>query len=83
MHIHSSSQFKILFRIPTDVPTWGIKFKEELFTPDRLLKKKYNNYLQSTIVDDVGHFPAMEHAQILANDIYNAVATFQQFHRTK
>ncbi|CAB3220908.1 unnamed protein product [Arctia plantaginis] len=79
-YIHETDEID---RIPTDVPTWGIKFKEELCTPDRLLKKKYKNYLQSTVVEDVGHFPAIEHPQILADDIYNAVAAFRLFHGKK
>ncbi|CAH0714980.1 unnamed protein product, partial [Brenthis ino] len=67
--------------IPTQVPTWGIKFKHELtFQPDCVLKLKYKNYLHSTIVDDGGHFAALENPEILANDIFQAVDTFREFH---
>ncbi|XP_023939567.2 juvenile hormone epoxide hydrolase [Bicyclus anynana] len=70
-----------LDEIPTDVPTWGIKFKHELvFHPDCMLKLKFKNYLHSTIVEDGGHFAAMENPDILATDIFDAVDTFLQFH---
>lgn len=67
--------------IPTDVPTWGIKFKHELqFHPDCILRMKYKNYLQSTVVEDGGHFAALEMPDVMANDIYQAVDTFVEFH---
>ncbi|GBP41382.1 Juvenile hormone epoxide hydrolase [Eumeta japonica] len=67
--------------IPTLVPTWGIKFKYELsFTPDWILKMKYKNYLQSTNVEDGGHFAAFENPEIMAKDIFDAVETFEEFH---
>ena len=72
---------KHYYRIPTEVPTWGIKFKYELvFQPDWILKLKYKNYLHSTIVEDGGHFAALENPEIMATDIYQAVDTFRQFH---
>ncbi|CAH2241553.1 jg25532 [Pararge aegeria aegeria] len=70
-----------LDEIPTDVPTWGIKFKHDLvFHPDSMLKLKFKNYLHSTIVEDGGHFAAMENPDILATDIFEAVDMFLQFH---
>lgn len=67
--------------IPTQVPTWGIKFKHELmYQPDFVLKLKYKNYLRSTVVEDGGHFAAMENPQIMADDIFEAVDTFRDFH---
>ncbi|XP_041972509.1 juvenile hormone epoxide hydrolase-like [Aricia agestis] len=67
--------------IPTNVPTWGIKFKHELaFYPDCVLKLKYKNYLHSTVVEDGGHFAALEMPDVLADDIFEAVDTFQLFH---
>lgn len=69
-----------LFRIPTEVPTWGIKFKHELaFQPDCILKLKYKNYLHSTIVEDGGHFAAFEMPDVMADDIFEAVKTFRDF----
>ncbi|KAI5644606.1 glutathione peroxidase domain-containing protein [Phthorimaea operculella] len=66
--------------IPTPVPTAGIKFKHDLiFTPDVILKLKYTNYLRSTIVEDGGHFAAMELPHILADDVYEAVQEFKHF----
>ncbi|XP_059056212.1 juvenile hormone epoxide hydrolase-like [Achroia grisella] len=70
-----------LDEIPTNVPTWGIKFKHELmFHPDSLLRLKYKKYLHSTIVEDGGHFAALEMPDILADDIYKAVDTFIEYH---
>ncbi|CAH2058150.1 unnamed protein product, partial [Iphiclides podalirius] len=70
--------------IPTTVPTWGIKFKNELiYHPDFILKMKYKNYLQSTVVEDGGHFAAFENPHIMAKDIFQAVDTFRQFHYDK
>lgn len=68
-------------RIPTEVPTWGIKFKHDVvFHPDSLLKLKFKNYLHSTVVEDGGHFAAMENPDLLAADVFQAVDTFLQFH---
>lgn len=73
-------QMMLTDQIPTEVPTWGIKFKHELsFFPDCILKLKYKNYLQSTVVEDGGHFAAMEMPDVLANDIFKAVETFRDF----
>ncbi|CAG9792383.1 unnamed protein product [Diatraea saccharalis] len=67
--------------IPTDVPTWGIKFKHELlFFPDCLLRLKYKNYLHSTMVEEGGHFAAFEMPDVMAKDIFEAVKTFREFH---
>ncbi|XP_038218066.1 juvenile hormone epoxide hydrolase-like [Zerene cesonia] len=66
--------------IPTDVPTWGIKFKHELITqPDIVLKLKYKNYLHTTVVDAGGHFAAFESPKILGQDILQAILTFREF----
>ena len=71
-------------RIPTEVPTWGIKFKHELqFQPDSILKLKYKNYLHSSVVEDGGHFAAMELPDVLADDIFDAVLMFRTFHGKK
>lgn len=71
-----------LDEIPTEVPTWGIKFKYELaFQPDCILKLKFKNYLHSTMVEDGGHFATMENPEIMSNDIFEAVNTFRQFHK--
>ncbi|KAJ2938737.1 hypothetical protein O0L34_g3349 [Tuta absoluta] len=70
--------------IPTPVPTACIKFKHDIiYTPDIVLKQKYTNYLQSTAVEDGGHFAAMEMPDILADDIFEAVGKFLEFHGNK
>ncbi|KAI8423656.1 hypothetical protein MSG28_012709 [Choristoneura fumiferana] len=70
-----------LDEVPTRVPVWGIKFKYELlYQPDALLKLKYKNYLHSTVVEDGGHFAALENPEILADDVFGAVEAFREFH---
>ncbi|XP_028158812.1 juvenile hormone epoxide hydrolase-like [Ostrinia furnacalis] len=65
--------------IPTTVPTWGLKFKNELmFHPDSVLHWKYTNYVRSTMVDGGGHFGALQYPQILADDVYDAVTVFRE-----
>ncbi|XP_063834181.1 juvenile hormone epoxide hydrolase-like [Ostrinia nubilalis] len=65
--------------IPTTVPTWGLKFKNELmFHPDSVLHWKYTNYVRSTMVDGGGHFGALQYPQILADDVYEAVSVFRE-----
>ncbi|XP_075985898.1 juvenile hormone epoxide hydrolase-like isoform X2 [Anticarsia gemmatalis] len=71
-----------LDRIPTKVPTWGLKFKNVLvYTPEQALQSKFINYLRTNHVADGGHFPAMELPQLLANDIHDAVAAFREFRK--
>ncbi|XP_050554345.1 juvenile hormone epoxide hydrolase-like [Spodoptera frugiperda] len=83
-HYTEYKQLLDLDRIPTDVPTWGIKFKHNLFfQPDSILRLKYRNYLHSSIVEDGGHFAAMELPDVLADDIFDAVDTFIKFHEEK
>ncbi|CAH0697360.1 unnamed protein product [Spodoptera exigua] len=83
-HYTEYKQLWVLDRIPTDVPTWGIKFKYNLcFQPDSILRLKYKNYLHSSIVEDGGHFAAMEMPDVLADDIFDAVDTFIRFHEEK
>lgn len=77
---NEKQNFLIFDRIPTNVPTWGIKFKYELmYQPDTALSFKYKKYLQSTVVEDGGHFAAMEYPELMAKDITQAVIKFQKF----
>ncbi|XP_050680539.1 juvenile hormone epoxide hydrolase-like [Leptidea sinapis] len=78
---HVNSKYgAIVSRIPTKVPTCGIKFKYELMTePDGILKLKYHNYLHTTVVDGGGHFAALESPAVLAKDILQAITTFREF----
>nr|UPI11570.1 juvenile hormone epoxide hydrolase-like 3 [Mythimna separata] len=79
--VEACDQLSVTDRISTSVPTWGIKFKHELiFQPDSILKLKYTNYLHSSVVEDGGHFAAMELPDVLADDIFDAVQMFRSFH---
>ncbi|CAH1641781.1 unnamed protein product [Spodoptera littoralis] len=83
-HYTEHMQLWTLDRVPTDVPTWGIKFKYNLcFQPDSILRLKYRNYLHSSIVEDGGHFAAMELPDVLADDIFDAVDTFIKFNEER
>nr|AIN34709.1 fatty alcohol acetyltransferase [Agrotis segetum] len=83
-YVEGYKQLMFTDRIPTEVPTWGIKFKHEIsFQPDSILKLKYKNYLHSSVVEDGGHFAAMELPDVLADDIFDAVHMFRTFHRKK
>ncbi|KAJ8708736.1 hypothetical protein PYW08_010118 [Mythimna loreyi] len=83
-YVEGYNQLSLTDRIPTKVPTWGIKFKHELvFQPDSILKLKYTNYLHSSVVEDGGHFAAMELPDVLADDIFDAVQMFRMFHGMK
>ncbi|KAI4471873.1 epoxide hydrolase 1-related [Holotrichia oblita] len=59
--------------IPITVPTACAKFKNELFyQSDELLKHKYTNLLQSSDIEDGGHFAALEVIDDLNQRLKNA-----------
>ncbi|XP_038218168.1 juvenile hormone epoxide hydrolase-like [Zerene cesonia] len=71
-----------LDQIPTPVPTSVMQAKNELaFEPEWILKTKYPNLLQATVLDDGGHFLAMELPDEFAKDVLNAIAKFRNWHR--
>ncbi|XP_013191898.2 juvenile hormone epoxide hydrolase [Amyelois transitella] len=73
-----------LEQIKTPVPTWALQAKHELFyQPPSFLKVKYTNLLNTTVLDDGGHFLAFELPQIFAEDVFKAVKAFREFHVKK
>ncbi|XP_028164043.1 juvenile hormone epoxide hydrolase-like [Ostrinia furnacalis] len=70
--------------IPTDVPTWSLRLKHEIFfTPEFILRWKYPNLLGTTTLEEGGHFAAFEKPVIFSDDIFKAVKQFQEFHKTR
>ncbi|KAG6446905.1 hypothetical protein O3G_MSEX004676 [Manduca sexta] len=70
-----------LAETPTPVPTWTIHAKNEImYQPPTLLKTKFPNLLNSTVLLNGGHFLALEMPEIFAEDVLKAVASFRQWH---
>ncbi|XP_011558628.3 juvenile hormone epoxide hydrolase [Plutella xylostella] len=67
--------------IKTPVPTWVLQAKHELFyQPASILRTKYTNLLNTTVLDHGGHFIAFEQPAILAQDVFTAVTEFRRWH---
>lgn len=79
--LHLSVVLHILytyFRIPTPVPTWGLRLKHEMFyAPDFILRWKYPN-LNTTTLDVGGHFAAFEKPKEFADDVFKAIKSFRE-----
>ncbi|XP_034826559.1 juvenile hormone epoxide hydrolase-like [Maniola hyperantus] len=75
--ITSHDTEEALTRIPTPVPTWGLRTKYDLIhQPDFILRWKYPNLVGVTNVDVGGHFASFEKPNEVADDIYKAVKNF-------
>ncbi|CAG4955195.1 unnamed protein product [Colias eurytheme] len=73
-----------LEQIPTQVPTFVTRAKNEIYhTSDIVLKKKYPNLLKVTDLEDGGHFLAMELPEVYAQDVLTAITTFRNWHKEK
>ncbi|KAJ2945016.1 hypothetical protein O0L34_g1912 [Tuta absoluta] len=82
--MNSKAKELMMADVPTPVPTWAIQAKHEIFyTPPWLLKKKYTNLLDTTVVDDGGHFFAFELPKVFSDDVFKAVKAFREFHKNK
>ncbi|XP_068624270.1 juvenile hormone epoxide hydrolase-like [Battus philenor] len=67
-----------LDEIPTPVPTWIVQAKNEIaFLPGWMLKSKFPNLVNETILDDGGHFLAMELPREFSSDVLNAIVAFR------
>ncbi|CAH2098061.1 unnamed protein product [Euphydryas editha] len=68
----------------TSVPTWALQAKNEFFyQPPIILKTKYVNLLGVTTLNEGGHFIALEMPQVFADDLFNAVKFFKEYHQIK
>ncbi|XP_047510618.1 juvenile hormone epoxide hydrolase-like isoform X2 [Pieris napi] len=71
-----------LDEIQTPVPTWVIQAKQEVtYVPGWILKFKYINLLNETILQDGGHFLAMELPEIFSKDVLKAIDAFRKWHK--
>ncbi|XP_041971935.1 juvenile hormone epoxide hydrolase-like isoform X2 [Aricia agestis] len=71
-----------LDEIPTPVPTWFIQPKYELtYFPMWMLKGKYPNIVGDTVLDDGGHFLALEMPELFSSDVIKAVGKFREYHQ--
>ena len=76
------TDYLIFFRIPTPVPTWTIHATDEiLYQSPTLLRLKFKNLLNSTVLDTGGHFLALEKPDVFADDVLNAIQEFRRWHR--
>ncbi|OWR46350.1 juvenile hormone epoxide hydrolase protein 4 [Danaus plexippus plexippus] len=68
---------QVLARIPTSVPTWGLRTKNDLFHQnDNIIRWKYPNLRGLTNLEVGGHFPAFEIPSEVASDIFKSVKKF-------
>nr|UPI11573.1 juvenile hormone epoxide hydrolase-like 6 [Mythimna separata] len=71
-----------VFAIPTPVPTWTIHARDEIFYQSpTILRLKFPNLLNSTVLDTGGHFLALEKPEVFADDVLNGIAAFRSWHR--
>ncbi|CAB3226255.1 unnamed protein product [Arctia plantaginis] len=67
-----------LDQIPTAVPTWGLQAHNEImYQPEGILKMKFTNIINLTVLDDGGHFLAFEMPQVFSQDVFKAVKAFR------
>ncbi|KAG6458412.1 hypothetical protein O3G_MSEX010852 [Manduca sexta] len=67
----------------TAVPTWGLQAKSELmYQPPALLRMKFTNLLNTTVLEDGGHFLAFELPQVFVEDVFRAVKAFREWHKS-
>ncbi|CAH0598206.1 unnamed protein product [Chrysodeixis includens] len=64
-------------RIPTPVPTWGLRLKNAFsYSPDFVLRWKYPNLVGTTSYDFGGQFIAFERPKEFVEDVFKAVKAF-------
>lgn len=83
INLHQSSS--IFISVPsyaTKVPTWAIQAKNEIsYQPPNILRTKFYNLLNVTVLDDGGHFLAFELPKVFTEDVFKAVKAFRVWHK--
>ncbi|KAJ2945015.1 hypothetical protein O0L34_g1911 [Tuta absoluta] len=70
--------------IPTTVPVWGIQAKHEIsYQPPVILRLKFPNLLNTTVLEEGGHFFAFQLPKIFAEDVLKGVSAFRDWHKAK
>ncbi|XP_047036812.1 juvenile hormone epoxide hydrolase-like [Helicoverpa zea] len=73
---------RVLDRIPTPVPTWGLRFKHDIaHSPDFVLRWKYPNLLGTSNYDMGGHFAAFERPKEFSTSVFEATKEFLAFRK--
>ncbi|RVE53920.1 hypothetical protein evm_001323 [Chilo suppressalis] len=71
-------------KIPTEVPTWALRLRHEIFfMPEFMIKWKFTNLDGTTTKDVGGHFAALEKPDIFADDVFKAVKSFRGLSKTR
>ncbi|XP_013165412.1 PREDICTED: juvenile hormone epoxide hydrolase-like [Papilio xuthus] len=67
---------------PSPVPTWALQAKNEaMYQPPSILKLKFPNLVGTSVMDDGGHFFALELPQVFVKDVFKAVDAFRNWHK--
>ncbi|KAI5630695.1 juvenile hormone epoxide hydrolase [Phthorimaea operculella] len=68
--------------IPTPVPTWGMQAKHEMsYQPASILRLKFSNLVNLTVLEDGGHFLALQMPKVFADDVLKSVEAFRAWHK--
>nr|XP_034825846.1 juvenile hormone epoxide hydrolase-like [Maniola hyperantus] len=68
--------------IPSPVPTVSLQAKNEVvFITRWAIQKKFPNLIRSTLLDEGGHFLALELPQLFAKDVVTAIGEFRAWHK--
>ncbi|CAH2236588.1 jg23943, partial [Pararge aegeria aegeria] len=71
-----------LDEIPSPVPTVSLQAKNEVsFTPTWAIQRKFPNLIRNTVLDDGGHFLALELPQLFSDDVIKAIGEFRAWHK--
>ncbi|XP_060807846.1 juvenile hormone epoxide hydrolase isoform X2 [Amyelois transitella] len=71
-----------LDEIPSQVPAWALQARHEMsFLPPWMIKFKFPNLLNATILDYGGHFLALEQPEVFAKDVLEAVKAFREYRK--
>lgn len=66
----------------TPVPTWTIHAKNEImYQSPAMLKHKFTNILNSTILDFGTHYLAFEQPEVFSESVLTALTAFRKWHR--
>nr|XP_049706049.1 juvenile hormone epoxide hydrolase [Helicoverpa armigera] len=67
-----------IYAMPTSVPMWSVHAKNELvYQSPTVLKFKFTNHVHATILDEFGHFLALQAPGVFAEDVLKAITAFR------
>ncbi|XP_060807763.1 juvenile hormone epoxide hydrolase-like [Amyelois transitella] len=66
------------------VPTWVAQAKYEIYYhPPVVLRMKYDNLVNVSVLNEGGHFLAWELPKVFSEDVLNAIAAFKKLQKSK